>query len=254
MNDKYRRALDKSYFAKELWNLSRPMNALQQEIATNHEPFLMVLAARQIFGKTTVTALTEALHPMIYIPNFKVLVATDKLKTSQEFLDKVVYFWDIFKSKDWPENRLEARINNTTEFTLSNGSRILALSGEQKSPKGLTADVLVMDETAYIDDTYIQLALPTMASRPNARLIALSTPNGKQGWFYREWLKGNKKIFSTWQDCDWRSKEFFEGLKKQMTDRTFRQEFECEFLEMESAALPAELIEKAVTDEFEAWN
>jgi len=254
MNDILKRALSKYDFALDLWPLDRPMCKLQREIAQNNDPILLVLAARQIFGKTTITALTEALHPMIYIPNFKVLVATDKLKTSQEFLDKVVYFWEVFKSKDWPENKLEARINNTTEFTLSNGSRILALSGEQKSPKGLTADVLIMDETAYIDDTYIQLALPTMASRPNARLIALSTPNGKQGWFYREWLKGNKKIFSTWKDCDWRPKEFFEGLKKQMTDRTFRQEFDCEFLEMESAALPAELIEKAVTNEFEAWN
>ena len=67
-------------------------------------------------------------------------------------------------------------------------------------------------------------------------------------------LKDNKKIFSTWQDCDWRDSKYFEGLKTQMTDRTFRQEFECEFLEMEGAALPAELIEKAVTDEFEAWD
>jgi len=94
---------------------------------------------------------------------------------------------------------------------------------------------------------------PIFAIFSSTSSISCSSFSGV-GWFYREWLKGNKKIFSTWKDCDWRSKEFFEGLKKQMTDRTFKQEFECEFLEMESAALPAELIEKAVTNEFEAWN
>ncbi|MGA9006343.1 MAG: hypothetical protein WB495_05490, partial [Xanthobacteraceae bacterium] len=41
-------------------------------------------------------------------------------------------------------------------------------------------------EAAHADDDYIAALRPMLATS-NGSLIALSTPNGKRGWFYDQW-------------------------------------------------------------------
>ncbi len=263
----YRRAIDKYYFTESLWWLDRPMNFLQRKIAKSVSKQVAVLGARQIFGKTQVTAISEVLHPMIYIPNFQVLIATDRLVTSQKFANKVVEAFEYFKSTNWSESKdLSITINNTTALTLSNRSHIECVSGEQRSPKGITSDLIVFDEAAYIYDNYYDKARKTAMARPEARYIALTTPNGKQGWFYNLWMKAEQArldgkipawetIYAIDDDCDWLPKSYFEAERAEAkTDAMYRQEMKCEFLDIERAAFSIEQFEKVSTGEYEEWE
>lgn len=265
-SEQVRRALDKHYFAQQLWSFDRPMNFLQEQIARSLSKQLLVIGSRQIFGKTTAVAIAEALHPMIYIPGFQVIVATDKLATSQKFQDKVRDEFDKFKLKPWPEAKgLHLIENNTTALTLTNKAHLECISNEQRSPKGITADLLIFDEAAYIDDVYYDKARKTTMARPNARFIALSTPNGKQGWFYKAWLANQQALQSgkkpAWEvlsaiddDCTWFPREYFEKERLESTEVMYRQEMKCEFLEIERSAFNVERFEQSRTDEYTAWE
>jgi hypothetical protein len=72
-------------------------------------------------------------------------------------------------------------------LTLANGSRIVALPGSEATVRGYSgAALLVVDEASRVaDDLYF--AIRPMLAVSGGRLVALTTPYGKRGWFYDEW-------------------------------------------------------------------
>src|SRR5262249_31624091 len=61
--------------------------------------------------------------------------------------------------------------------------------GKERSVHSYTADLLVIDEAARVPDEVFHGASPQLAVS-KGRLVALSTPFAKSGWFYREWSEG----------------------------------------------------------------
>lgn len=60
-------------------------------------------------------------------------------------------------------------------------------SGNPAGLRGYTADVVIIDECAYIErpeDVFAAIA-PTLTRDPDAQLIVASTPAGKASWFYK---------------------------------------------------------------------
>ena len=72
---------------------------------------------------------------------------------------------------------------------MENGSRILALPGTEKTVRGYAqASLVVIDEAARVEDELIAAVRPMLAvSEGGGRLIALTTPAGKRGWFFDAW-------------------------------------------------------------------
>ena len=78
-----------------------------------------------------------------------------------------------------------------TEF--ANGSRILALPGTERTIPGLAgAALVIIDEASRVEDELLAAVRPMLATTAGGgRLIALTTPAGKRGWFFDAWTGGN---------------------------------------------------------------
>ena len=108
-----------------------------------------------------------------------------------------------------------ASANSTTcEINFINGSQIICRSIESMS-RGLTVSgILIIDETAFIDDESIYTLLPLINAN-NAGLILTSSPFTAEGYFYNMYIKGLEGNDPNIKSFDW-SKE--EGIKKFLTD------------------------------------
>jgi hypothetical protein len=73
---------------------------------------------------------------------------------------------------------------------LRNGSRIVSLPGDETTVRGYSGvRLLVVDEAARVpDDLYFSIR--PMLAVSGGRLVCLSTPFGKRGFFYEAWTEG----------------------------------------------------------------
>lgn len=239
-------------WVQSIWWFDRPPCPLQESIAKTDKSML-VLAARQIFGKTTMIAIAKVAHAMIFKPGTRVLVATNQEKSAKNFVDVVRLA--IKKYGDLCGFYTLTK-DNEKEIALDNGSVVMALSQGSAAPRGFTAHILVLDEAAFIsDDRYNRELQPTTASIDNPLIIASSTPNGKQGWFYQFWQEGVwAKHFAVDTDCTWKDKDWFERTKREVADTDYRQEYRCEFLDVENAVFTVEQLDKVFNEEVQTWQ
>jgi hypothetical protein len=130
-----------------------------------------------------------------------------------------------------------------------NGSRVIALPGSESTTRGYSAATLVViDEAARVPDPLIAAVRPTLATT-NGQLIALTTPAGKRGWFYEQWIHGQgwAKTLVTAAECPRITKEFLEDERRELGEWTFAAEYLCEFHDAETAVFASDLIERALS-------
>ncbi len=95
------------------------------------------------------------------------------------------------------------------------------------------------------DATYAAMR-PTLAAS-DGDLWLMSTPNGKRGFYWREWAHGGdswERISVTAENCERVKKRFVEE-ERWRADPSFRREYLCEFMEREGAAFSQESIDAA---------
>ncbi len=126
-----------------------------QRDALSSRDNLLILAARQT-GKTTVIAL-KALHRALYHNDATILIVCPSQKQSVEMLRRVKAF---YARLDRP---LPSDGESQTTLVLHNGSRILSLPANDAGIRGYTADLLILDEAARIDDELWVAVAPMVA-------------------------------------------------------------------------------------------
>src|SRR5258707_13450708 len=111
------------------------------------------------------------------------------------------------------------------EFT--NGSRILALPGTERTIRGYAGvDLVIIDEAARTDEE-LPAAVRPMVGTVGGHLIALTTPGGKRGWFYEGWIGGGEtwhRTRITPDQCPRISKEFLPEERKEHEPQRFSEE------------------------------
>jgi len=144
----------------------------------------LLCCARQS-GKTLVTCLM-AIWQALYEPGL-ILILSPSLRQSGECFRNLMLLYD--KLRGVPELRQESILR----CELANESRIISLPGQERTIRGYSkADLIVIDEAARVPDELLVAARPMLAaSKDNGRLIALSTPAGKRGWFFEAWSGGD---------------------------------------------------------------
>jgi len=136
--------------------------------------------------------------------------------------------------------------DSKSQCTLQNGSRIISLPGSEGTVRGYSAvTLLILDEAARIEDTIIGATKPFLAASKDGTLIALSTPFGRRGWFWEQWIgQGDYlRIELDAYKCPRISSKFLEQESKTLTLAQFRQEYLCSFEDEEGQMFPAELID-----------
>ena len=134
---------------------------------------------------------------------------------------------------------------------LANGSRIIALPGNERTVRGYAAaDLIIIDEASRVEDDLISAVRPMMATS-QGRLIALTTPAGKRGWFYESWIGDDSlhRVRVTADQCPRISKQFLAEELRELGAMRFSEEYGLEFLDPDEAVFPSAIIDAAFTPE-----
>lgn len=196
-------------------------------------------------GKSTVTGVL-ATHTALYTPDSLVLLLSPSLRQSSELFKKCL---DAYRAVGKP---VPADAENKLTLELSNGSRIISLPGKEETIRGYSgARLLIIDEAARVDDgdgaagdTGLYEAVRPMLAVSGGRLIALTTPRGKRGWFYRAWISDQpwERYEVPVSECPRITREFLTEERAAL-GLWYAQEYECQFLDMEGAMFRHEDIE-----------
>jgi hypothetical protein len=235
------RALDPVLFAHDCGITPDPWQA---QLLQDRPKRSLLLCSRQS-GKSTVTALL-ALWAAIYEAPALILLLSPSQRQSGELFKSVLGF----------HSRLTSAPGLTSESalraTMENGSRILALPGTERTIRGYAAaDLIVIDEAARVEDDLLAAARPMLATKSQGRLIALTTPAGKRGWFFDAWTKSDDwhRVRVAATDCPRISSEFLAEELRELGAARFSEEYALEFRDADEAAFPVAVIEGAFSKE-----
>lgn len=244
----FARAVDPIIFARDCKIEPDPWQA---DLLSSCSHRALLLCSRQS-GKTTTTALI-ALHCAVYEPGALIVIVSPSQNQSGEMLRTI--------------KRLHAELDGAPEMVgdsvlkieLTNGSRILALPGSALTVRGYAGvSLVIIDEAAGVSDDLIQAVFPMIATRADGRLIALTTPKGKRGFFYEAWSGGDpmwKRVKIVAKDCPRITPEFLAEQLKLLGPTRYAEEFECEFIDDETSAFSTDLIDAMFNNDLRAlWT
>jgi hypothetical protein len=196
----------------------------------------LLLCSRQS-GKTT-TAGLMGLHRALYNSGSLVLIVSPSQRQSGEIFRTVIGFYH--KLTGAPESSAESVLRS--EF--KNGSRIVALPGNEKTIRGYSgANLIILDEASRIEDELVGGITPMLATT-NGSLIALTTPAGKRGWFYDQWIGADDwtRVRVNAAQCPRISKDFLDEEMRRLGPLVFQQEYDLEFIDNADAMWSADAL------------
>jgi len=184
-------------------------------------------------GKSTVVAML-GLAEAVFVPFTKVLLVSRSHRQSKELFGIVTEFYRRLGKP------MLARLNSE-EVLLANHSRIVSLPCREETIRGYShVSLLVIDEAARVPDDVYRAVLPMLAVS-NGRLVCLSTPYGKRGFFYDAWSRGGDdwaRIEVPAERISRISSQFLARERRALGEAWYRQEFECSFEAMEGLVYP----------------
>ena len=220
----------------------------QEDLLRSEAARVLLNCCRQS-GKSTMAAIL-ALHQALYDPGSLVLILAPAERQAKELFSKVS---EAYRALG---HVVPAESYRKLGMELSNGSRIEALPGSERTIRGFSGvDLLIVDEAARVDDALYYAVRPMLAVSGGS-LMLLSTPYGKRGVFYEEWTTGEgwERYEVPASECPRIPPAFLEAERRSMPEWWFAQEFLCEFRETEDQLFTHEMIEGARDDALEEYR
>jgi hypothetical protein len=233
------RALDPDEFASDC---GLELDPWQSRVMSSTARKVLLNCCRQS-GKSTVTALL-ALHGAVYDPGLY-LVFSPTQRQSTELLLKVKEH--LRNLSDPPEVSLES----VTRLEFRNTSRIISLPGSEATVRGFSAArAVIVDEAARTPDDLMAAVRPILATS-GGRLIALSSPAGRRGWFWQADTLGEgwQKYRITADQCPRISPAFLADEMRELGPLRYAAEYECQYVDDETQVFSSELIDAAFRDD-----
>jgi hypothetical protein len=193
---------------------------------------VLLNCSRQSGKSTVVSAL--ALHTALFRSRALVLLLSPSQRQSTEIFRKVL---DAYNALGRP---LRATHQTQLRLELANGSRVVCLPGREETVRSFGGvDLLVLDEAARIPDDLYRSVRPMLAVS-RGRLVALSTPFGRRGWFYREWEGSGPwhRVRITWKECPRIGADFIAEEERALGSAWVEQEYLCLFAAREGVVYP----------------
>jgi len=185
-------------------------------------------------GKST-TCVSYLLHYLIFNDSVNIGILANKAATARELLGRLATAYENLPK--WMQQGIISW--NKGSIELDNGSKILAASTSASAVRGMSFNILFLDEFAFVPnhvaDSFFASVYPTITSGKNTKVIIVSTPHG-MNHFYRMWHdaeKGKNEYIPTevhWSEVPGRDIVWKEQTIANTSEQQFKVEFECEFL------------------------
>lgn len=152
-------------------------------------------------------------------------------------------------------------LDSASVVSLENGSRIISLPGSSKSARGWSADILVIDEAAFIDPDTFTAVRATVAAT-HGRVIIQSTPAGPYGIFH-DLFESTEDGWARYgpissEDVPSVDQEFLAHEKANMTTDEYKQEYLGKFARpgagLVDPARLAQLTDERSADADSVWS
>ncbi len=202
----------------------------------------LLLCSRQAGKSMTVAAI--ALEQALSHPGSTTLLVSPSQRQSAELLGKVRSIAMAQRTQVGLEQL------SVLSMRLDSGSRIVSLPGKAEVIRGYMADLLVLDEAAWIPDRLYESVRPMLAVS-GGRLVALSTPFGQRGWFHAAWSGSEAwhRTKVTAHEVPRISPEFLEEERRSLPASVFASEYECQFSDTLESVFGSDDVHDALSDE-----
>jgi hypothetical protein len=203
-------------------------------------------------GKST-TVVSFLLHYAVFNDNVNIGILANKAATARELLDRLQTAYENLPK--WMQQGIIAW--NKGSLELENGSKILAASTSASAVRGMSFNILFLDEFAFVPnhiaDSFFASVYPTITSGKSTKVIIVSTPHG-MNHFYRMWHDAergkNEYVFTDvhWSEVPGRDSEWKKQTIANTSEQQFKVEFECEFLGSVDTLIAASKLRTLVYD------
>ena len=234
---------DPVYFAKnyiQIVSLDRglvpfePYDFQEKLIKRFHDNRFNICMMPRQTGKST-TSVAYLLHYVVFNDSVNVGILANKAATARELLGRLQLAYENLPK--WMQQGVLAW--NRGSLELENGSKILAASTSASAVRGMSFNILFLDEFAFVPnhiaDSFFASVYPTITSGKSTKVIMVSTPHG-MNHFYRMWhdaeRQQNQYVPTSvhWSEVPGRDEKWREQTIANTSEQQFKVEFECEFL------------------------
>ncbi|HXZ98529.1 MAG TPA: terminase family protein [Candidatus Acidoferrum sp.] len=223
----------------------------QAELLRDHAVHLRVIRKSRQVGITTALAM-EAVWKAYTTPGRTILIVSPSDRQSKILMGRI----EAAVEADPTLSEQVAR-KNLSEFWLKNGSAILSLPNNPDRIRGFSATDIYLDEAAhFLNDAPVMAAIKPMLIATKGTFTIASTPFGKRGLFYDQYLIAVNEQSSR---ADVKAYDIFPSTKSplvtaemlelerlNLTELEFKQEYEGQFVEQVDVYLPLPLITSCV--------
>lgn len=198
----------------------------------NDNKFNIVLACRQS-GKS-ITSVAWLLHYVIFNSEKKIGMLANKGATAREMLARLTLMLENLPFFLQPG----CKVLNKGSIKFSNNSEVLAASTSSSSIRGLSLNVVFLDEFAFVHNAnvFYTSTYPVITSGEDTKVIITSTPNGVGNMFYKLWqgaiqnANSFKPFTIKWWEVPGRDEKWKIETIENTSELQFRQEFEVDFI------------------------
>ena len=207
----------------------------QEKLVNNfHNNRLNICKMPRQTGKST-TVVSYLLHYAVFNDNVNIGILANKAKIAIDLLGRLQTAYENLPR--WMQQGIIAW--NKGSLELENGSKILAASTSASAVRGMSFNILFLDEFAFVPnhvaEDFFASVYPTISSGTNTKVIIVSTPRG-MNHFYRMWHdaeRGKNEYIPTdvhWSEVPGRDEYWKQQTIANTSEQQFKVEFECEFL------------------------
>ena len=211
-----------------------PYDFQEKLIRNFHENRFNICKMPRQTGKST-TSVSYLLHYAVFNDSTNIGILANKAATARDLLGRLQIAYENLPK--WMQQGIISW--NKGSLELENGSKILAASTSASAVRGMSFNILFLDEFAFVPnhiaESFFASVYPTITSGKSTKVIMVSTPHG-MNHFYRYWHdaeRSKNEYIPTdvhWsevpgRDADWKAQTIANTSEQQ-----FKVEFECEFL------------------------
>ena len=226
----------------------------QEKLINNfHENRFNICKMPRQTGKST-TCVSYLLHYAVFNDSVNIGILANKASTARELLARLATAYENLPK--WMQQGVI--VWNKGNIELENGSKILAASTSASAVRGMSFNILFLDEFAFVPnhiaDAFFASVYPTITSGQSTKVIIVSTPHG-MNHFYRMWHdaeKGRNEYVPTdvhWSEVPGRDAVWKEQTIANTSEQQFKIEFECEFLGSVDTLIAASKLKSLVYDD-----